>query len=76
METVSTWMVFHFSIHIYWDNFKQEARLVLSYVRLTDEGIFYCICTMTAHQRTSQFQADFDQQRLVASTRDSILVWL
>lgn len=27
METVSTWMVFHFSIHNYWDHFKQEARL-------------------------------------------------
>ncbi|KAL2701046.1 hypothetical protein AAEP93_007865 [Penicillium crustosum] len=31
-------MVFLFSIHNYWDNVKQEARLALSYVRLTDEG--------------------------------------
>ncbi|CAI7594711.1 unnamed protein product [Penicillium glandicola] len=69
METVSTWMVFHFSIHNYWDNVKQEARLALSYVRLTDEGIFYCLCTMTPYQRSSRFQADFDQHGDIRTTR-------
>lgn len=49
MGTVSTWIVFHFSIHNYWDNAIQEARLALSYIRLTDEGVFYCLCTITPH---------------------------
>lgn len=79
MGTVSTWMVFHFSIHNYWDNVKQEARLTLSYVRLTDEGIFYCICTMTPHQRTSRFQADFDQHGDIRTSRilldPPMIVW-
>ncbi|CRL23112.1 unnamed protein product [Penicillium camemberti] len=69
METVPTWMVFHFSIHNYWDNIKQEARLALSYVRLTDEGVFYCICTMTPHQRSARFQADFDQHGDIRTSR-------
>ncbi|KAJ5839815.1 uncharacterized protein N7525_005003 [Penicillium rubens] len=42
MPTVATWLVFHFSIHNYWDNLKHEARLALSYVRLTDEGVLGC----------------------------------
>lgn len=65
-------MVFLFSIHNYWDNVKQEARLALSYVRLTDEGVFYCICTMTPHQRSSRFQAEFDQH---GDTRTSRIHW-
>jgi hypothetical protein len=47
MPTVSKWMVFHFSIHGFWDNVAKEARLALSYARLTDEGVFYRLCTMT-----------------------------
>ncbi|KAJ5694193.1 hypothetical protein N7536_004605 [Penicillium majusculum] len=46
-----------------------EARLALSYVRLTDEGIFYCICTMTPHQGSSRFQADFDQHGDIRTSR-------
>ncbi|KAJ5528614.1 hypothetical protein N7527_002007 [Penicillium freii] len=61
MEIVAMWMVFHFSIYNAWDNLKQGARLALSCVRLTDEGVFYCLCTMTPQQRSARFQADFDQ---------------
>ncbi|KAG0152674.1 hypothetical protein PDIDSM_2479 [Penicillium digitatum] len=69
MDRVSAWMVFHFSIHNYWDLVKQEACLALSYVRLTDEGIFYCLCTMTPYQLSSRFQADFDQHGDVRTSR-------
>lgn len=59
METLATWVAFHFSIHDYWDHQKSEARLALSFVRLTDGGVFYCLCTMTPQQRSSRFQAEF-----------------
>jgi hypothetical protein len=41
MPTITTWMVFHFSIHNYWDKVKKEARLALPYFRLTEEGVLY-----------------------------------
>ncbi|KAJ5400919.1 hypothetical protein N7465_011408 [Penicillium sp. CMV-2018d] len=69
MGTVATWMVFHFSIHNSWDNLKQEARLALSYVRLADEGVFYCLGTMTPQQRSARFQADFDQHGDICTGR-------
>jgi hypothetical protein len=69
MLTVSTWMVFHFLIHGFWDNVKKEARLALSYIRLTDEGVFYCLCTMTPQQRSARFQADFDQHGDIRTSR-------
>ena len=62
-------VVFHFSIHDYRGNQKREARLALSFVRLTDEGVFYCLCTMTPQQRGSRFQAEFDQHGDIGTSR-------
>lgn len=47
LEIGSTWHVYHFSIHNAWDNARQEAKFALSHVHLTDEGVFFCLCTMT-----------------------------
>jgi hypothetical protein len=38
MGVLATWMVFHFSIHHYWDHERSEVRLVQTYVRLADQG--------------------------------------
>lgn len=61
-------MVFHFSIHGFWNNIK-EARVALPYVRLTDEGVFYCLGTMTPQQRGARFQVDFDQHGDIRTSR-------
>jgi hypothetical protein len=68
-DVLKTWMVFHFSINDYWDHHRYEARLALSNVRLTDQGVFYALCTMTPYQRASRFQADFDQHGDVRTSR-------
>ncbi|KAJ5380834.1 uncharacterized protein N7496_003262 [Penicillium cataractarum] len=38
---------FHFSIHDIWYNVEKEPHLAFLEVRLTDESVFYCLCTMT-----------------------------
>ncbi|OKP07389.1 hypothetical protein PENSUB_5978 [Penicillium subrubescens] len=69
MEVLKTWMVFHFSINDYWNHERFEARLALSNVRLTDQGVFYALCTMTPQRRGARFQADFDQHGDVRTSR-------
>lgn len=76
---LATWAVSHFSIHNFWNHARQEAKLGLSFVRLTDEGVFYCICTISPHDRGVRFQADFDQHSDVRATRvplgPPVIIW-
>jgi hypothetical protein len=48
--------------------------------QVTDEGIFYCLCTMAPHQRSSRFQADFDQHGDIRTSRvpldPPMIVWI